>query len=433
MNAAARTPPRRDDREPALLRSDAEAVATRGGRRFGALLAIVLGAMTFALVAWARFSVIDDVARGEARVIAGAPNTVLRAPDAGVVKAILVKEGDVVAAGQALVRIELAPSKAAIDEKTARLYPLTARAMRLAAEAEGKGEIAFPDEVRRNAPREAEQETAAFRNRARLQKDELATLEQWAAQTEQQLRDAQSLLARLESRLRLNRAVETDICGAYRNGSTPFAECQAAQRVSLDTAAQVENARRAIPRAEAAWRDALQSVENKRGRFLAEARKELSETEARIAALRAEIKKESETPVLAELRAPLRGIVKKIGNAAQSRAVKAGDALIEIVPVAETLLVEAKIAPTDIAFVRIGQPATVKIAAYDHAIFGALQGKVVEIASDARVRVRTEKTYIERDQRVLPVVPGMSGQVDIRTGQRTLLDRLLDWFRRPLA
>ncbi len=145
----------------------------------------------------------------------------------------------------------------------------------------------------------------------------------------------------------------------------------------------------------------------------------------------------------------MRGIVKTVGVATIGGVVRAGDALIEIVPAEDTLLVEVRIKPADIAFVRLDQDATVKISAYDYSIFGGIDGKVVEISSDAivdekknshgeketyyRVRVRTQKAYLERDKQILPIIPGMTGQVDIRTGRRTVLDRFLDPFYRLLS
>jgi adhesin transport system membrane fusion protein len=294
-----------------------------------------------------------------------------------------------------------------------------------------------------------ERETAAFRSRAQQQRGEQATLEQQVAQKEQQLREAKSTVDRLDARLRLNRAEEFATCRAYRNGSASLSECQVAQRASLETAGQLESERRGIPRAEAALREARQKVEDKRAQFRSDARRDLNDAEAQIAALRPQIQKEGQTLALTELRSPVRGIVKTVGVATIGGIVKAGDALIEIVPAEDTLLVEVRIRPADIAFVRLDQDATVKISAYDFSIFGGLDGKVVEISSDAivdekknaggeretyyRVRVRTQKAHLERDRRILPIIPGMTGQVDIRTGRRTVLDRLLDPFHRLLS
>ncbi|HEY7611021.1 MAG TPA: HlyD family type I secretion periplasmic adaptor subunit [Alphaproteobacteria bacterium] len=435
--------------DPALLYSGAEAVATEGARRFGGYLAMALGAFVLAFLVWARLSYMDEITRGESRVIASGQNKVVQAPDAGVVKAIFVKEGDAVVANQPLMRIDATPSRATLDEKLARLYALMARAARLTAEAEDRAAVEFPAEVRQNAPREVAAETAAFRSRAQQQKGELATLEQQVAQKEQQLREGKSTVARLDTRLKLLRAEEYDTCRAYRDGSAALTECQQAQRASLETAGQLESERRGIPRAEAALREAQQKIEDKRAQFRADARKELNESEAQIAALRPQIRKEDQTLALTELRSPVRGIVKTIGVATIGGVVKAGDALIEIVPAEDTLLVEVRIKPTDIAFVRLDQDATVKISAYDYSIFGGLEGKVVEISSDAivdekktkageretyyRVRVRTQKAYLERDRQILPIIPGMTGTVDIRTGRRTVLDRFLDPFYRLVS
>jgi adhesin transport system membrane fusion protein len=432
--------------DPASLEPDDEALATRGARRFGVTLALVLAAFFAVFFAWARLSPVDDITRGDARVIAAGQNKVVQAPDAGVVKAIFVKEGDRVAADQVLMQIDRTPSKAALDEKLSRLHALLARAARLTAEAEERGEIAFPAEVRDNAPREVQAETALFQSRMQQYRGERATLEQQVAQREQQLRESESTVARLEQRLRLLRAEEADTCKAYRNGSASFAECQQAQRASLEAAGQLESERRGVPRAEAALREARQKVEDKRAQFRADARRELNEAEAQIAALRPQIRKEGQTLELTELRAPVRGIVKTVAVTTIGGVVKSGDALIEIVPAEETLLVEVRVKPKDIAFLRPSQDATVKISAYDYAIFGGIDCIVAEISSDAivedrrnaageretyyRVRVRCPKAYVERAGQVFPIIPGMTGEVDIRTGRRTILDRLLDPFHR---
>lgn len=435
--------------DPSFLHSDAEAVATEGARRFGGWLAMALGGLVLVLLVWARLSYMDEITRGDSRVIASGQNKVVQAPDAGVVKAIFVKEGDTVSAGQPLMQVDATPSKATLDEKLVRLYALMARVARLTAEAEGRASVTYPDEVRNSAPREVEQENAAFRSRSQQMKGELATLEQGVAQKEQQLREGKSTVARLEARLRLNRAEEADTCRAYRTGSASLSECQVAQRASLETAGQLESERRGIPRAEAALREAQQKVEDKRAQFRSDARKELNETDAQRVALLPQIRKEGQTVALAEFKSPVRGIVKTIGANTIGGVVKAGDALIEIVPADDALLVEVRIKPKDIAFVRHDQDATVKISAYDYSIFGGIDGKVVEISSDAivdekknasgeretyyRVRVRTQKAHLERDKQILPIIPGMTGQVDIRTGRRTVLDKVLDPFYRLIS
>jgi len=394
----------------------------------------------------------DDITRGDSRVISSGQNKVVQAPDAGVVKAIFVKEGDAVAAGQRLMQVDNTPSKATLDEKLSRLYALMARVARLSAEAESKTAIEFPAEVQAGAPREIEAETSLFKNRAEQMKGEIATLEQQVTQREQQLRESKSTVERIDARLKMLRAEEHDTCRAYREGSASQSECQVSQRASLEAAGSLESERRGVPKAEAALREAQQKVQDKRVQFRSDARKELNDAEAQIAALRPQIKKEGQTLELTELRSPVRGVIKTMAVATIGGVVKAGDALVEIVPAEDSLLVEVRIKPKDIAFVRMDQDATVKISAFDYSIFGGIDGKVVEISSDAiidekkaasqatgeretfyRVRVRTQKAYLERDRQILPIIPGMTGQVDIRTGRRTVLDRFLDPFYRLLS
>ncbi len=439
-----------DFSDPALLYSSGDMVASHGARRFGRYLALVLAAFALFLVVWARLSYMDEVTRGESRVIPFGQNKIVQAPDAGVVKAIFVKEGERIAANQRLMQVDATPSRAALDEKRARLYAAMARAARLRTEAEARAEIDFPDEVRTAAPQEIAAETALFRSRALQYRGEMATLEQQVAQREQQLREAQSNVRRLEDRLRLLRAEEADTCRAFRTGSASLSECQQAQRASLETAGQFETERRGLPRAEAALRETKQKVEDKRAQFVSDARKDLNEVEAQVDALRPQIRSAGQTLELTDLRAPVAGTVKTVAVTTIGGVVKQGDALIEIVPAEDSLLVEVKLKPKDIAFVRLEQDATVKISAYDYAIFGGIPGKVVDISSDAildekkkpgtagdesfyRVRIRTEKSFLERGGVKLPIIPGMTGTVDIRTGRRTVLDRLLDPFYRLLS
>jgi adhesin transport system membrane fusion protein len=432
--------------DPAFLHSNAEAVATRGARRFGTYLALALGAFFVVLLVWARFSHIDEITHGQFRVIASGQNKVVQAPDDGVVKAIYVKEGELVRSGQPLMRVDATPSRAALEEKLSRLHALMARAARLSAEAASRKTVDFPPEVRSTAPHEVSAEAALFRSRTQQLEGELDTLKQQVAQRQQQYREAESTVSRLETRLKLQRAEQYDTCKAWHDGSASLSECQQAQRASLETAGQLASARSGVDEANAALREAQQKIEDKRATFRSDALKDLNEAEAQIAALRPQIKKEGQTVQLTELRSPVRGVVKTVGVTTIGGVVRAGQPLIEIVPAEDTLLVEVRIKPQDIAFVRPQQHAMIKLSAYDYRIFGGLEGEVVDISSDAivddkksargeretyyRVRVKAQKAYLERDHQMLPIIPGMTGIVDIRTGRSTVLDRLLNPFYR---
>ncbi len=427
--------------EESVLISEVNATATIGARRFALILLGVVGAFLVALVIWASLSEIDDITRGRGQVIPSGQNKVVQHLEGGIVRAILVKEGDTVKAGQVLLRIDSTPSKSLHQEKLNAYYANLARASRLRAEADGKKKVTFPAAVLKNAPEAAEQERALFTSRVQSHATEIDVLKRQVSQKQQELRETRSNVERLQARLKSERQELVETRRDYAAGAIARFDLLRLEREVNETAGSLRTEKLKIPRAQAALRESQSKLDEKKTSFLADVSKNLADVENKIASLEPVIKAGEERVQRTEIRSPVKGVVKLVGVTTLGAVIKPGEALVEIVPLDGGLIVEAKIRPQDRAFLHPGQTATVKVSAYDFSIYGGLEGKVIDISADAieekdskrdlsyyRVRIRTDKNYLERAGQKLPIITGMTATVDIRTGHRTILEHVLEPF-----
>lgn len=419
-----------------------DGAARRIARRFRRVLVAVFLVLGAALVAWAAMFETDVITRGEGKIVTAGQNKVVQSYEGGVLREVLVREGDTVAEGQPLMRIESTPADAQAQERLARYNAFAARAARLRAEYEGKAAVEFPAELAARAPNETRAEAALFRTRADQLKSELFVLEQQIEQREQVVRQSAGTIRRLETRLASMRQELGVMLADYRTGSVSLSEVQKQQRETAQVEAELRTERIAYERAQAGLRESKQKLEDRKNAFRAEVSRELNEAEREVAALKPQIEAGAGRVTRTELKSPVRGTIKTVGVVTPGTAIRPGQPLIEIVPSEDTLMAEARIRPKDRAFIRPDQPATVKVSAYDYGLYGGLDGKVVDISADAlqdekkkdelyyRVRIRTERAYLERDGARLPIIAGMTVQVDIKTSRRTILDQVLDPFVR---
>lgn len=439
-------------RRPALShREDAELMANAAGalaRRPSPLAAPLLlavgAAVALGLVA-GNFVVLDEVTRGEGKVVPFGQNQILTHAEGGIVERIAVREGDTVAKDQILVVLNNPEGTADMREARARLHAARARLARLEAEVAGRPEsaIAFPAEVLRDAPEAAELERRAFRSRAENLRTEIAVLEEQLRQREQQLREQRSIVEGVRVKLGSLRA---ELGNAYRAGATNIARIEIIRltREVRDAEGELRVEETKIPQIEAAIREAREKIQDRRNAFQTEARKDLNDTQSLVAILSEKDKELAFRSRQTEIRAPARGIVKTLRVSTVGGVVKPGDGVVEIVPLDDQLIVEAQIKPSDIAFMSVGQTALVKFTAYNYATYGGLEGKVTYIGADTEenrakpgeyfytVRIRTERNHLAREGRALPIIPGMTATVSIRTGEKTLLAYIFKPLTRSL-
>lgn len=416
---------------PAGLLVDPEEVRPRGLAHW---LLVVIAVFFVAFVGWAAWASLEEVTRGAGRVIPSRQVQVVQHLEGGIVAEILTREGATVEQGEVLMRIDNMRAASDYREKKARYLAVLAGIARLGAEL-GGGEPHFPDEVLQEAPEIAEAERRLFETRAADLANTLAVLQSQEEQRRRELEEAKSQIAQLERSLALAREELALTRKLAKDRLVARADLLRLERQVNELQGQYDQLRLSIPRLEAALREAGERIAGARSKARSEAQRELSMLQSELAGLREIVLAGEDRVRRTEIRSPVRGTVKKLHVNTIGGVVQPGADLVEIVPLEDTLLVEANIRPSDIAFIRPGQEARVKITAYDYSIYGSLEGRVEHISADTItnergesffiIRVRTEKNYLGSAEHPLEIIPGMTAEVDILTGRKTVLDYLL--------
>lgn len=421
--------------EDADYMPEVHSATRRGAGRFAHLLLIVVALFFVSFIYWAQQATLDEVTRGDGTVIPSGQVQVVQNLEGGIVGAINVREGDLVEQGQMLLRIDNVRAASEYRESRTRYLALSAVVSRLEAEVQGAKSVAFPEEVLDEAPEIAERERALFQARRAGLMSELDILRRQEEQRRQELLELQSRLDKLERSLQLAVDELNITQPMVDSGVVPQIDLIRIKRQVNDLEGESESTRLAIPRAQSALSEASRRIQERRQRFRAETLKELNEARANLAAITEVVTAERDKVVRTEVRAPVRGTVKQVYVNTIGGVIRPGEDLVEIVPIEDTLLVEAKIRPSDVAFLRPGLDATVKITAYDFSIYGGLKATVEEISADTitddkgesfyRIRLRTERNYLGTEEDPLPIISGMTASVDILTGEKTVLDYIL--------
>ena len=411
--------------------------ATRSGARPSAYFLLFIIALFFGVFLWwADWATMDEVTRGDGTVIPSSQIQVVQNLEGGIVAGISVREGEIVNKDQILVRIDQTQAAAGYRESRAKYLSLLAAVARLKAEVDGT-EIAFPIEVLDDAPNVAADELALFASRQSGLKTDLAILRRQADQRRQELVELRGRLVGLKESYQLVSEELKIIRPLAANGVVSKVELLRLRREANDIKGDREATRLAIPRASAALREATGRIEERKISLRTESLRELNQKSAELAVIAETIASGKDRALRADVRSPVHGTVKQLLVSTVGGVIRPGQELVEIVPLEDTLLIEARIRPADIAFLRPGQDATVKITAYDFSIYGGLKAKVENISADTiedeqqkgetfyRIRLRTDRAYLGTEQEPLPIIPGMTASVDILTGEKTVLDYLL--------
>ncbi|MEZ5932312.1 MAG: HlyD family type I secretion periplasmic adaptor subunit [Alphaproteobacteria bacterium] len=425
----------------ALLRSEDEPFV--GGldgaglhrpRRFAHILLFAIVLFFVLFIAWASFATLDEVTRGEGRVIPSSQVQVVQNLEGGIVADILVREAQIVEAGDTLLRIDNIEAASDLRGARQRHLALLGAIARLQAEIEERG-IDFPPDVMAEARRVAIDETALFNARQAALQSELEILRNQANQRDQEVAELETRLGQLErsAKLATDELEITEPLAAKRVVSK--VDLLRLQRQVNDLQGELEGTRLSLPRLRLAQREAHRRIEERYLNFQAEAQRELTTVQTEAAALAEVIAADSDRVNRTDVRSPVRGTIKRLLINTIGGVIKPGQDLVEIVPLEDTLLVEAQIRPADIAFLRPDQAAVVKVTAYDYAVYGGLDAEVESISADSitddrgdhffRVRVRTDSSSLDKGGEPLPIIPGMTTQVDILTGQKTVMDYLM--------
>lgn len=400
-------------------------------------LIAVCAATLFLLIGWSSVAQTEEVTRGMGKVIPSSKAQLIQPAEPAVVEEILVRAGQLVKKGQILVRFDAEIAESELGKLKTENELLTARAQRLEGEATGTqlgceegGDCA--DEQRLQAVR-----LAAARSRE-------SSLSSAIEQRRRDLREAQATVDSLEDSVRLTRDQVNMLEPLAKQGIVPKTELLTAQRDLVDTQGRLAAARQAVGRAQAAVSQAQADLNAGKFEFQQQALGERSEITTRIAVNEETIRGAEARRNRNELRAPADGIVNDVQITTVGGFVNAGEQLMQIVPVGDKLLVEARVAPKDIAFIKVGDRAMVKVTAYDFATYGGLSGRVQNVSADSvydevereayyTVLVETDRAYLSRGGKRLPIVPGMICDVEIITGSKSVLSYLLKPISRALG
>lgn len=413
---------------------EGRAARLRGPARSAHLLLLIMAAFLGAFLYWAYQAPIDEVTRGDGRVVPSGQVQIVQHPDGGVVQEILAKDGDMVERGQLLLRVESTITEADFREKRGRYLAHLAGIARLEAEIDGKP-IQMPPEVTREALRIAEAEHELYEARQNENRTAIEVLRNQADQRRQELAELQSKERQLRRSVDLVSEELKITEPLLARGGVSRVEVLRLQREVNDLRGQLEATTLAMTRAQQAISEAQRRIEERTATIRREALGELSRRRGEAAAISETLTAENVRVTRTEIRAPVRGTIKQMKVNTVGGVIRPGQDLVEIVPLDDTLVVEARIPPADVAFLRPGQSAMVKVTAYDFSIYGGLSAQVEDISADAiqdekgnsyfRVRVRTDRNYLGTPEQPLPIIAGMTASVDVLTGQKTVLDYLL--------
>jgi adhesin transport system membrane fusion protein len=401
--------------------------ATRRAQRIVHASLAVVGV----LLLWAAFARVDEVTRGEGRVVPSRQLQVLQSLDGGVVAEILVREGQEVEAGQMLLRIDGTRATSGVRESAAQGFALQARVARL--RALGDGTPFKPPEA---ADAEERRILDGERQLYESKQSELSTLisinRQQLMQREQELAEAQAKRTAALRGLELAQQELNQTRPLLATGAVSQVDILRLERDVTRNKGDADQAQAQIARVQAAIGEASRKIQETELSFRNEARKDLAEAMGKLNVLAEGSVALADKVDKAQVKSPVRGRVQRLLANTVGGVVQPGKDIVEIVPMDDALVLEARVLPKDIAFIRPGQDAIVKFTAYDFSIFGGLEAKVDNISPDTVIDEKGNAFYVVRVHTVrpsfddkLPIIPGMTAEVDVLTGQKTILAYLL--------
>jgi adhesin transport system membrane fusion protein len=384
-----------------------------------------------ALLVWAAFTKVDEVVRGEGRVTPSRQVQVIQSLDGGIVTEILVHEGQTVSVGDPLIRIDETRAVSSFRENRSQYVALLARQARLKALATDT-EFNPPPEVLKEYPVVYEQEKALYNASKDALASQLSIGREQVTQREKELVETRAKLEQAERGYELASRELTVTKPLEASGAVSEVDLLRLERESARLRGERDQAKAQIERIKAAISEAERKIIEIEQNFKSETRKELSETTAELNGLLATSVALQDRVSQATLKSPVNGKINRLFYNTVGGVIPPGKEVMEVVPTDDALVLETKIQPKDIAFIRLLQPATVKLTAYDYTIYGTLDAIVENISPDSvvdeegnayyLVRVRTLRSNFGKE---LPIIPGMVAQVDIMTGKKTILSYLL--------
>ncbi|WP_299641465.1 HlyD family type I secretion periplasmic adaptor subunit [uncultured Ruegeria sp.] len=403
--------------------------------RSSLLLLVIL----FCLIAaglWAYLTELDDVTRVDGRIVPSGDIQLIEATEPGVLQSLHVREGQLVDKGALLMELDTTQIDSQLSQEQQRAFGLMARVQRLRSEIDGT-QLEFDVQLINGAPTLVQSETALYQGRRAEVEAEIAILERQRQQKQREFEEGlvdqvtadETLLVLAEERAIMAPLVERQM--------EPATTLLALRRSEAEWRGRKVRAEAVTNRLQTGLDEIDDRIQAVRSRFRSAALTDLALATAELAALQPALPALRDRASRAQVRSPVRGIVNRIHRSTIGGLARSGEDLVEIVPLDDTLLVEAYVKPEDIAFLHAGQPVKVKITAYDFARYGALDGEIIRIGADTITRserndeevfvveIRTNNTMLDGNGIAVEIIPGMIAEVDILSGRKSVLDYIL--------
>lgn len=416
-----------------FMNSLSAAILEQSPSRVSRVLKIWL-AFVFVFIVWGSFAEIDEITRGSGKVIPYGQNQTIQNLEGGIVEAILVEEGQEVHKGQVLLKINNSKSTSELQTSKMKLLELEAKRLRLYAEA---NQLPFEgvktDNIALLKQIELARKLYDSNRLGMLAKDE--SIVQQIQQRKQELKEAQAKVKTLSKSLEYVQEEIRMTKPMVRKGVRSKVDFLKLKREENEIINNIEAAKLSLPR----LRYAIEEYRSKRieakREFINKAKEELNKTTAEISRIKSQLVAYKDQVRRTMVKSPVEGIVQKLFVNTVGGVIKPGENLVEIVPTNKKLYLEVKIKPSDIAFIHPGAEAKIKVSAYDYAIHGGLEGKVLNISPDTitdkkentfyLIHIVTEKNYLGTKEHPLKIIPGMMVNVDIVTGKKTIMQYIL--------
>ncbi|MDQ3144914.1 MAG: HlyD family type I secretion periplasmic adaptor subunit [Pseudomonadota bacterium] len=409
-----------------FLSGDKPAAHRRRQPLTGPRLIIVSVSVGFVLfILWAMLAQVDEVTAGSGKLIPSSKVQLIQAAEPATISELLVRSGQRVRRGQLLARLDDTQSTSALGQIEAETRSLTERAARL----QGEGTNTFSSAV-------GTDEAALSAVRRQALASRVSALRSSAEQRRREAAEANGTIASLQSSLALAQRQVGMLEPLAAKNIVPQTELLDARREVIDLQGRIAAAREQAGRANAAVSEALSQASEAQFSFRQEALNERSQINAKISVNEESLRGARGRVDKTELRSPVNGVVNDVQLTTIGGFVQAGEKVMEVVPMGDKLLVETRVKPSDIAFIKVGDKALVKVTAYDFSTYGGLDGRVVQVSADSiydeaareayfNVIIETDRAYLKSQGRSLPITPGMMTDTQIITGQKSVLSYLL--------
>lgn len=417
-----------------FIRSTSAAMLEQSPKRSRLILYLIV-IMVICLIFWADNAQLDEISRGEGKVIPSHQIQIVQNLEGGIITEILIKEGDKVEKDQVLLKIDDTNFESSFMESRLRYLELIAKAARLTAEAQGLNEYQTPTQVVDDAPTLDQNEQALFKTHNKRLRSNQNILHNQVEQHEQAVKEAESRKRQIKRSYSLALKELRIIKPLFKAGAVSEVDLIKRERQVNELRGELDAVTLSIPRLKSSIEESKNKIEELIIRSYSEAREELNDVTAEIPRILESIDTLQDKVHRTNVRSPVKGTIKQLFVNTINGVVQPGMDLVEIVPLDDALIIEAKVRPSDIAYLYPGLKATVKFTAYDFAIYGGLEAKVIHISADSitddkgeshfLVRVKTIKSHLGDSADSLPIIPGMITQVDILTGKKSVMDYLL--------